>query len=506
MTVSNLGATNDLTGYGTFLSGDDAGNFTVVTDFDSIVAAGGSVDVDLTFDPSTGPGTYTATLELDSDDTVEPTRFVTLTAEVPHDPIISVPSSVVVGPFPDGSGPQSFTIQVDNLGAANALVLSPAPVLSDETNFSIDSFVSPIAAGANGLINLTFDPLGASGTFQTTLTIESNDAVAPSTDVMIITGILPASSVDPMLHYAFEEGSGTTANSLVNPTAGNTLNLTNPGTDTDWENGPTGFGKALQIKTAAGLAEATDPASWAMPLSDSSMTMAFWVNLDGGAPGSSPSLAGALASAATSWRHHYMIRANSGSEQAWAFVRGLDGAVTIFTVADASTSLPENTWTHVATTLDAATGELIFYIDGFLAKTETDAAWAGWPLPSELTFSGVGNPNNFSLSGLYDDIRVYDATLSQVEILALMTGGNATATAEMQLAITGYNPGTGILSLTATGIPAGQTFHLEGSTDLQSFGVLASTFDFDSTTPQPFEIPVTGPVLFLQAFDGPSVP
>jgi hypothetical protein len=75
------------------------------------------------------------------------------------------------------------------------------------------------------------------------------------------------------------------------------------------------------------------------------------------------------------------------------------------------------------------------------------------------------------------------------------------------LGISAYDPVNGTISLTAAGIPAGETFHLRSSTDLQDFVPFEPPFDFDSTTPQPFVIPVdpdTEPKLFLRAQEGPT--
>ena len=62
--------------------------------------------------------------------------------------------------------------------------------------------------------------------------------------------------------------------------------------------------------------------------------------------------------------------------------------------------------------------------------------------------------------------------------------------APIQLIASGYNPGTGMLSISANNIPAGNDFHLRRSTDGVTFTPLSPAFDFSSTTPQPFMVPV----------------
>jgi hypothetical protein len=78
----------------------------------------------------------------------------------------------------------------------------------------------------------------------------------------------------------------------------------------------------------------------------------------------------------------------------------------------------------------------------------------------------------------------------------------------IQLSVASYNPGTGILSINASGIPAG-TFHLRSSTNLQTFTPLVPPVNFDSSTPQPLQIqvnPNTVPKLFFRAEEGASPP
>ncbi|WP_035604218.1 hypothetical protein [Haloferula sp. BvORR071] len=77
----------------------------------------------------------------------------------------------------------------------------------------------------------------------------------------------------------------------------------------------------------------------------------------------------------------------------------------------------------------------------------------------------------------------------------------------VKFSITGYNAGAGTIGITAAGLPAGKTFHLLKSSSLQGFVPLVPPFEFNSTTPQPFVIPVTpGTVrkLFFRADEGPS--
>jgi hypothetical protein len=78
---------------------------------------------------------------------------------------------------------------------------------------------------------------------------------------------------------------------------------------------------------------------------------------------------------------------------------------------------------------------------------------------------------------------------------------------DIKLSVASFNAGTGILSLNADGIPAGATFHLRSSTDLQSFVPLSPPVNIDSTTPQPIQIPVNPNMaqkLFFRIEEGAS--
>lgn len=114
-----------------------------------------------------------------------------------------------------------------------------------------------------------------------------------------------------------------------------------------------------------------------------------------------------------------------------------------------------------------------------------------WASGIRLASTGTGDTE-------WDDVVVANtwAQLSGVSPLSI------------QLSVSGYDAATGTLRIMATGIPAG-TFHLRSSVDLQSFAPLTPAFEFNSSTPQPFVIPVSPaavPKLFFRAEEGASHP
>lgn len=108
--------------------------------------------------------------------------------------------------------------------------------------------------------------------------------------------------------------------------------------------------------------------------------------------------------------------------------------------------------------------------------------------------------------GQIDELAFYDLASGLTgQAIADHFGVHAGTGGEFELVVNSYNPDTHELSVSANNIPAGQSFHLRSSTDLQTFSPLSPPVNFDSTSTQPFVIDTAGaPKLFLQAFGGVS--
>jgi hypothetical protein len=84
VTLNNLGA-SELLVDGAFLSGPDLFHFSVVTDFSVplVISGGSSAIVRFSVDPEGEDREFVAVLEIDSNDPIEPTRFIPVTAAGP---------------------------------------------------------------------------------------------------------------------------------------------------------------------------------------------------------------------------------------------------------------------------------------------------------------------------------------------------------------------------------------------------------------------------------------
>ncbi|MBN1361571.1 MAG: LamG domain-containing protein [Sedimentisphaerales bacterium] len=83
-------------------------------------------------------------------------------------------------------------------------------------------------------------------------------------------------------------------------------------------------------------------------------------------------------------------------------------------------SLKANTWHLLTATYDGDTHRMRLYIDGVLDAAATNVAGFVAPVQSTLTIGVRGSQDDEFLDGLLDDVRVYDVSLSDEEVLRLI--------------------------------------------------------------------------------------
>ena len=131
----------------------------------------------------------------------------------------------------------------------------------------------------------------------------------------------------------------------------------------------------------------------------------------------------------------------SAREKGWKpfrfyLVKGERGAVELSVVAPRQVQLfkkgifKKDVWTHVAFTWCAATGEVVLYADGKPVARRPNKDAFGYPEPraTMILACGDGSSDRFKAKtgdGVYDDIRLYDAALSETEIFQLVTEGSS---------------------------------------------------------------------------------
>ena len=131
----------------------------------------------------------------------------------------------------------------------------------------------------------------------------------------------------------------------------------------------------------------------------------------------------------------------SAREKGWKpfrfyLVKGERGSVELSVVAPRQVQLfkkgifKKDVWTHVAFTWCAATGEVVLYADGKPVARRPNKDAFGYPEPraTMILACGDGSSDRFKAKtgdGVYDDIRLYDAALSETEIFQLVTEGSS---------------------------------------------------------------------------------
>ncbi len=83
-------------------------------------------------------------------------------------------------------------------------------------------------------------------------------------------------------------------------------------------------------------------------------------------------------------------------------------------------SLKANTWHLLTATFDGGTHRMRLYIDGVLDASATNVAGFVAPVQSALTIGVRGSEDDEFLDGWLDDVRIYDVTLSEEDVLRLI--------------------------------------------------------------------------------------
>jgi autotransporter-associated beta strand protein len=180
--VSNGGASQTLTISAVNFTGANAADFTLTSTLPVNILPGSSGAVDCSFNPSAGPGSYTATVEITSNDTSQSPKSVTLNVTNNPDPWLQVAATTN---FTNDGTAFNYTIPIGNIGNAQSLNLSAVTKGgADEAFVSNITFPASVPAGGSGDIGFLFTPVNA-GPYEFTLTIASNQPGTPSREITV---------------------------------------------------------------------------------------------------------------------------------------------------------------------------------------------------------------------------------------------------------------------------------------------------------------------------------
>jgi len=253
-----------------------------------------------------------------------------------------------------------------------------------------------LQAGSNVLTVTARDAAGNAGTATLTATFDNTQTPTIPAPPAPPVPIPPAGLVAA---YSFDEGAGT----FVADSSGNN-NLGTLKGSVAWTTGGR-FGNALSFSGGT----ITVPAAASLDLT-TAMTLEAWVY-----PTAAPSTWGTVVMKEQSGEFVYTLYAGSPSAQPYALINTGNSASTE-SGTFAPTTLPVNTWSHLTSTYDGANVRL--YVNGVLMGSQP--ASGSIATSSGALMLGGNNVWGEYLSGVIDEVRIYNRALSLAEIQADM--------------------------------------------------------------------------------------
>jgi hypothetical protein len=338
-------------------------------------------------------------------------------AEIQTD--MATPLGSVVAP-PDGAAPTVALTAPANGATVSGTVTLTASASDDVGVIGVRFKVDGISIGTedqSAPYSIAWNTTGASNGNHT-LTATARDAAGNVTtssvrSVSVSNTTTVPSGTGPIASYSFDGGSGTT---VADAAGSNTLDLVNGPV---WGGGK--YGNALSFDGTNDYAVA-EAANSALNLAGRNFTLSAWVN-----PRANNStwqmIVNKPATTSHSWPYFDWSMHREGPTGRLVVWLGCDG-----TQRPSNSSIPLNTWTHVAVTYDGAA--LRHFINGVLDRSTPVSCLITntYSRPIRIGANGAGTE---VMNGLIDDVRIYNRTLLTDEIRADMgtpvSGGGATA-------------------------------------------------------------------------------
>lgn len=301
--------------------------------------------------------------------------------------------------------PQTLSIPFTNEGNSQDLIISAITFSgADAGTFSVPTLPGTLAAGGNGVLEVSFTPDTGYAVYTATMTVASNDPEKPNFDVAVtMTAVDP--NIDPHLvsHFSFDDPG-----QLGNDTG----TFDNDGT----ANGNAQFssnarlgGGALALDGNGDYINVGGAADYSALAGDGDgFTMTVWIRPN--------SLSGV--------RRIFSVGKLSGfSGNGWG--AGVSGAAPFattygrFDFSSGVDSFSTGVWSHAAYVYRPASGQILFYVDGSLITTITGTAGI-LSTTDSFIIGGIGIPANGQwFDGSVDDLRIYDNELDAAAISTL---------------------------------------------------------------------------------------
>ncbi|GAA5118651.1 choice-of-anchor D domain-containing protein [Luteolibacter yonseiensis] len=414
---SNLGTAQTLSLSGPTpiaIGGNNPENFTVAS-YDNSLAPGASGTILLNFTPASS-GFHYATLTIASNDALHPMKEVYVTVEV-RDPVaLAAPTSLDFGSFTTVSQPQTRTLTITNDGEKTDLQVYDG-VVSGSLAFSITNQLPlTIAPGQQANITVTFDPAGAEGGFQGSLSIFTDGYVGGSLSIPLSASVkLGDPNAALVSHFTFDDSAspGNDSGSYHN-------HGTPVGDARNTSSARIGSG-ALLLDGAGDLIDlgtASGPSYTSQLVDDGDgFTVACWA---------------AVPTTTVSDRVRFFSSYTTGTTaEGWGVGRRNGSRVLAATtygkvdyLTPANSAPVAGAWHHYAYVFrQVPVNRIDFYVDGVLAGSQTSNN-SGFNDASTIGFAigALGRTASFEgFDGRLDDLRIYDRELQAANVSDLYT-------------------------------------------------------------------------------------
>ncbi len=202
-------------------------------------------------------------------------------------------------------------------------------------------------------------------------------------------------------YWPMDEGQGT----ILKDMSGNGHDGTITGTPT-WVEGPAGFHRALQFSSSG--ASGVNCGRWNPSAATNRLTVALWICWIPGSSQYQGVVVDRTSYSATTWC--WSIEISTTATTASAYFGSMGAS------AYGLCNLTPNQWQHLVITFDGS--NVVSYLDG-VEKGKGTAAF-GSDTNSTVRM-GTSDGGDNLLSGLLDDVRIYDTILTPAEIVKLMS-------------------------------------------------------------------------------------
>ncbi|WP_193212329.1 choice-of-anchor D domain-containing protein [Luteolibacter marinus] len=507
ISVSNGGATNPLTITSAVFTGIDADYFTINETYPLVIGPGGSIDFSVDFDPEGLVSTFSATLELTSDDPFAPVISLPVTVEVGQ-PNIQLPASLELGPFASGDGAQALNVEIQNSGYADLEIYDAYFAAGPySTRFAVthDFIGSGLTAAGQGSVNLpfSFDPTGlAAGVKSAVITLSTNDPDNPTPTLLVNVEVSapPQETTVSLAHrWSFDDlsdSAGSADATLVGAASvsGGSLVLPGGGVRQDYASVP--------VSATIAAASSLSFEGWFTPVVPDPLNpipqdwTKVWMF---GIPGTTAETVTYLDFTWDSLLDFPSANFRNGTNE----VHTRDG--------DNPPGIPAGSEAHVVVVYDAVGHLISIYVNGTLADS---VAWTGEIHDLGITTDNfLGAPvfhNDPDFAGSINEMRIWRGVLDSSDVAASFSSGpgtlidpNSIAPNPEPFAITGVEIVDGNIVITgSSGLTAGQTYHLETGVTLDDFAPVPGS-DFTGGDPIP-PCPVGGPKRFVRIASGPG--